>query len=118
MVVTVRGERARFLLAAPAGRGAIVAYGASELLKTLVTEERPCRAGNDQHRPRLPGSRRLVPAEQPRHRRGSTGDRLRVVMPRLWPLVVPVAAAIALPEFWAACTTRTTCSWARHSAWQ
>ncbi|WP_116953214.1 phosphatase PAP2 family protein, partial [Jiangella endophytica] len=96
VIVAARGEWGRFLLAVAAGVGAVLAYGASELLKTAVTEERPCRTVAIETVLGCPSPGDWSWPSNHATIAAALATACVVVMPKLWPLVVPVAAAIAL----------------------
>ncbi|TDC50577.1 phosphatase PAP2 family protein [Jiangella ureilytica] len=92
----VRGERDRFLLTVAAGIGTVLSYGASELLKATVTAERPCMtAGVDIVLGCPPHGDWSWPSNHATIA-AALATACLLVAPRLWPLVVPAAAAVAV----------------------
>lgn len=94
--VAVRGERDRFLLTVAASIGAVLAYGASELVKAMVTEERPCRASAVDTVLACPPHGDWSWPSNHATIAAALATACLLVAPKLWPLVVPVAAAVAL----------------------
>lgn len=92
----VRGERDRFRLTVAAGVGAVLAYGASELIKAMVTEERPCRATTVDTVLSCPPPGDWSWPSNHATIAAALATACLLVAPKLWPLVVPVAAAVAL----------------------
>lgn len=96
VVVAVRRERERFLLTVAAGIGAVLAYRASELIKAAVTADRPCRtAGVDTVLGCPPHGDWSWPSNHATIA-AALATACLLVAPRLWPLVVPAAAAVAV----------------------
>jgi membrane-associated phospholipid phosphatase len=88
-------DRPRFGLLAAAGVGTVAAYATSEVVKLMVTEERPCRVVD---------VATVLPCPAPgdwswpsNHSTiaGALAVTCLLVAPRLWPLVVPLALAVA-----------------------
>jgi membrane-associated phospholipid phosphatase len=88
-------DRPRFGLLAAAGAGTVAAYSASEVVKLLVAEERPCRVVD---------VTTVLPCPAPgdwswpsNHSAiaGALAVACLLVAPRLWPAVVPLALAVA-----------------------
>jgi undecaprenyl-diphosphatase len=88
-------DRPRFGLLAAAGVGTVAAYAVSEAVKLMVTEERPCRVVD---------VATVLPCPAPgdwswpsNHSTiaGALAVACLLVAPRLWPLVVPPALAVA-----------------------
>lgn len=96
VVVAARGEWGRFALTVAAGVGAVLAYGASELLKVVVTEERPCRAVAVETVLGCPSPGDWSWPSNHATIAAALATACVLVVPSVWPLVVPVAAAIAL----------------------
>lgn len=95
-VVAVRREWGRFALTVAAGVGAVLAYGASELLKVVVAEERPCRAVAVETVLGCPSPGDWSWPSNHATIAAALATACVLVVPPVWPLVVPVAAAIAL----------------------
>jgi undecaprenyl-diphosphatase len=88
-------DRPGFGLLAAAGVGTVAAYATSEIVKLLVTEERPCRAVDIDTVLACP-----VPGDwswPSNHATiaGALAVACLLVVPRLWPVVLPVALAVA-----------------------
>ncbi|MCP2266205.1 undecaprenyl-diphosphatase [Promicromonospora thailandica] len=88
-------DRPRFGLLTAAGAGTLAAYAASEVIKLVVTEERPCRVVDVATVLACP-----VPGDwswPSNHSTiaGALATACLVAVPRLWPAVVPLALAVA-----------------------
>lgn len=88
-------DRPRFWLFAAAGFGTVGAYGTSEVVKLLATEERPCRVVDVATVLACP-----VPGDwswPSNHSTiaGALAVAVLLVAPRLWPVVAPLALVIA-----------------------
>ena len=96
VAAAVRGGRGRLGQAVAAGVGATLAYGASELLKLTVTEERPCRTVAIETVLGCPSPGDWSWPSNHATIAAALATACVVVRPDVWPLVVPAAAAIAL----------------------
>ncbi|MFI2366101.1 phosphatase PAP2 family protein [Promicromonospora sp. NPDC019610] len=88
-------DRPRFWLLAAAGAGAAAAYGTSEVVKLLVTEERPCRAVDVATVLACPLPGDWSWPSNHSTIAGALAVACLLVAPRLWPVVVPLALAVA-----------------------
>lgn len=95
VVLTWFRDRPRCGLLTAAGVGTVAAYAASEVVKLMVTEERPCRVAD---------VATVLPCPAPgdwswpsNHSTiaGALAVACLLVVPRLWPAVVPLALAVA-----------------------
>lgn len=88
-------DRPRFWLLAAAGVGVVAAYVTSEVVKLLVTEERPCRAVDVATVLACPAPGDWSWPSNHSTLAGALAVACLLVAPRLWPLVVPLALAVA-----------------------
>ncbi|MFJ3407514.1 phosphatase PAP2 family protein [Promicromonospora sp. NPDC090134] len=88
-------DRPRFWLLAAAGVGAVAAYGTSEVVKLLVTEERPCRAVDVATVLACPAPGDWSWPSNHSTIAGALAVACLLAAPRLSPLVVPLAVAVA-----------------------
>lgn len=95
VLITWLRDRPRFGLLAAAGVGTVAAYAASEVVKLLVAEERPCRVADVATVLVCP-----VPGDwswPSNHSTiaGALAVACLLAAPRLWPVVVPLALVVA-----------------------
>ncbi|MDR7384198.1 phosphatase PAP2 family protein [Promicromonospora iranensis] len=88
-------DRPRFGLLAAAGVGTVAAYATSEIVKLLVTEERPCRALDVDTVLACPAPGDWSWPSNHATIAGALALACVLVVPRIWPVVVPVALAVA-----------------------
>jgi undecaprenyl-diphosphatase len=88
-------DRARFWLLAAAGAGTVAAYATSELVKLAVTEERPCRAVDFATVLACPAPGDWSWPSNHSTIAGALAVACLLAVPRLWPVVVPLALAVA-----------------------
>jgi undecaprenyl-diphosphatase len=88
-------DRPRFGLLVAAGPGTVVAYGTSEVVKLLVTEERPCRVVDVATVLVCPAPGDWSWPSNHSTIAGALAVACLLVAPRLWPAVVPLALAVA-----------------------
>ncbi|WP_285108370.1 phosphatase PAP2 family protein [Promicromonospora sp. MEB111] len=88
-------DRPRFWLLAAAGLGTVAAYVTSEVVKLLVTEERPCRAVDVATVLACPAPADWSWPSNHSTIAGALAVACLLAAPRLWPLVVPLALAVA-----------------------
>jgi membrane-associated phospholipid phosphatase len=88
-------DRPRFGLLAAAGAGTVAAYVTSEAVKLLVTEERPCRAVDVATVLACPAPGDWSWPSNHSTIAGALAMSCLLVAPRLWPVVVPLALAVA-----------------------
>lgn len=88
-------DRTRFWLLAAAGAGTVAAYATSELVKLAVTEERPCRAVDFATVLACPAPGDWSWPSNHSTIAGALAVACLLVVPRLWPVVVPLALAVA-----------------------
>lgn len=95
VVLTWLRDRPRFGLLAAAGVGTVVAYGASEAVKLMVTQERPCRVVDAATVLACPAPGDWSWPSNHSTIAGALAVACLLVAPRLWPVVVPLALAVA-----------------------
>ena len=88
-------DRPRFGLLAAAGAGTVTAYVTSEVVKLLVTEERPCRTVDVATVLACPPPGDWSWPSNHSTIAGALAMACLLVAPRLWPVVVPLALAVA-----------------------
>jgi undecaprenyl-diphosphatase len=88
-------DRPRFWLLAAAGVGTVTAYAASEAVKLLVTQERPCRVVDIATVLACPAPGDWSWPSNHSTIAGALAVTVLLVVPRLWPAVVPLALAVA-----------------------
>ncbi|MGW2094092.1 phosphatase PAP2 family protein [Promicromonospora sukumoe] len=88
-------DRPRFWLLAGAGLGVVAAYMASEAVKLLVTEERPCRVLDVATVLACPPPGDWSWPSNHSTIAGALATACLLVAPRLWPVLVPLALAVA-----------------------
>lgn len=88
-------DRPRFWLLAAAGAGTVAAYATSEVVKLAVTEERPCRAVDFATVLACPAPGDWSWPSNHSTIAGALAVACLLVVPRLWPVVVPMALAVA-----------------------
>jgi undecaprenyl-diphosphatase len=94
-LVTWLRDRPGFGLLAAAGVGTVAAYATSEIVKLLVTEERPCRVVDVATVLACPAPGDWSWPSNHATIAGALAVACLLVVPRLWPVVVPVALAVA-----------------------
>jgi membrane-associated phospholipid phosphatase len=94
-VAAWRRGREAFVLLLAAGVGTVAAYGASEAVKVLVTEERPCRAVAIDTIMACPAAGDWSWPSNHATIAAALAASCVLVFPRLWPLVAPLALLIA-----------------------
>jgi undecaprenyl-diphosphatase len=95
VVLTWLRDRSRLGLLAAAGAGTVAAYGVSEAVKLVVTEERPCRVVDVATVLACPAPGDWSWPSNHSTIAGALAVACLLVAPRLWPLVVPLALAVA-----------------------
>jgi membrane-associated phospholipid phosphatase len=88
-------DRPGFGLLVAAGTGTVVAYATSEAVKLVVTEERPCRVVDVATVLVCPAPGDWSWPSNHSTIAGALAVACLLVVPRLWPVVVPVALAVA-----------------------
>ncbi|MGI5187899.1 phosphatase PAP2 family protein [Promicromonospora sp. CA-289599] len=88
-------DRPGFGLLAAAGAGTVTAYATSEAVKVLVTEERPCRVIDVATVLACPAPGDWSWPSNHSTIAGALAVACLLVVPRLWPVVVPLALAVA-----------------------
>lgn len=88
-------DRPGFGLLAAAGSGTVAAYATSEVVKLAVTEERPCRVIDVATVLACPASGDWSWPSNHSTIAGAMAVACLLVVPRLWPVVVPLALAVA-----------------------
>jgi membrane-associated phospholipid phosphatase len=88
-------DRPGFGLLAAAGSGTVAAYATSELVKLAVTEERPCRTIDVATVLACPAPGDWSWPSNHSTIAGALAVACLLVVPRLWPVVVPLALAVA-----------------------
>jgi undecaprenyl-diphosphatase len=94
-LVTWLRDRPGFGLLAAAGVGTVAAYATSEIVKLLVTEERPCRVVDVATVLACPAPGDWSWPSNHATIAGALAVACLLVVPRLWPVIVPVALAVA-----------------------
>lgn len=92
---TWRRDRPGFRLLVAAGAGTVVAYATSELVKAIVTEERPCRVVDVAAVLPCPAAGDWSWPSNHSTIAGALAVACVLVAPRLWPVAVPLALAVA-----------------------
>lgn len=95
-VVALRRGRADFLLIVSAGVGTIAAYAGGEMIKLLVTEERPCRAIGIETVTACPEAGDWSWPSNHATIAAAFATACVMVVRRLWPYVAAAAALIAV----------------------
>lgn len=92
-----RRDRRNLLLAIMTGAATVIAYALSELVKVLVSEERPCRVETNIH-PLSPCPALGDWSWPSNHATIVAGLAVAIIflVPRLWRLAVPIALIVAL----------------------
>lgn len=94
-VTTWLRHRAGFLRLAAGGLGAIVAHAISEAVKSIVAQPRPCHVLDVATALTCPAADDWSWPSNHATIAGSIAVACLLVAPRLWPLLVPLAAAVA-----------------------
>ncbi|WP_245993377.1 phosphatase PAP2 family protein [Xylanimonas allomyrinae] len=94
-MVTWLRDRPGFLRLAVGGLGAIVSYATSEAVKTLVAQPRPCHTLDVVTALTCPTATDWSWPSNHATIAGSIAVACLLVAPRLWPLLVPLAAIVA-----------------------
>ncbi|MEV0953760.1 phosphatase PAP2 family protein [Promicromonospora sp. NPDC050249] len=88
-------DRPGFVLLTAAGAGTVAAYATSEVVKLAVTEERPCRAIDVATVLACPAPGDWSWPSNHSTIAGALAVACLLAVPRLWPVVVPLALAVA-----------------------
>lgn len=95
-ILTWWRDRPAFVRLAAGGLGTVAAYASSEVIKTLVSQPRPCRTLDVATALTCPAATDWAWPSNHATIAASVAVACVLVAPRLWPVLVPLAAGIAV----------------------